>query len=139
MPQHVSDIRRRLKRGEKLLHIASSIGTSRATVRSIRDGKTWVGDSAYRSLKPVLGTDFYLYFFFSKNANYDRRSAHRTIWEAFHGKIPDGIQINHKDLDRENNALKNLELTTPKENTRHALNMYGVKTFRGVRGKYYGR
>lgn len=41
---------------------------------------------------------------------------HRLVWMAFNGKIPEGMQINHKDENRTNNKLSNLELVTCKEN-----------------------
>lgn len=45
---------------------------------------------------------------------------HRAVWEAFHGPVPSGMQLNHKDGDKLNNSLSNLELVTPKENMAHA-------------------
>lgn len=33
-----------------------------------------------------------------------------------HGKIPKGLEIDHKDRDRQNNCLSNLRLVTPHEN-----------------------
>jgi hypothetical protein len=44
--------------------------------------------------------------------------AHRIIWEMHNGKIADGLQINHKNHDRADNSLENLELLTPSENYR---------------------
>ena len=41
---------------------------------------------------------------------------HRIVFEAFNGEIPDGMQINHLDECKDNNALSNLNLMTPKEN-----------------------
>lgn len=46
--------------------------------------------------------------------------AHRIVWETAHGPIPEGMQINHKDLDKSNNRLSNLEVVTPAENIRHS-------------------
>lgn len=46
--------------------------------------------------------------------------AHRMIWEAVHGPIPAGLQINHKNGIKHDNRLANLELATPAENTAHA-------------------
>lgn len=51
---------------------------------------------------------------------------HRVIWYFFNGSIPDGLQINHKDFDRTNNNINNLELMTAKENTN-----YSIKAGRG--------
>lgn len=46
--------------------------------------------------------------------------AHRVVWESLHGPIPDGLQINHKDLNKQNNHPSNLELATGTENIRHS-------------------
>ena len=43
-------------------------------------------------------------------------SVHRLTWEAFNGPIPEGLQINHKDENKSNNSLVNLELVTPSQN-----------------------
>lgn len=50
-----------------------------------------------------------------------RPLAHRVIWEHRHGPIPDGMQINHIDGVKSNNAIDNLELVTPQGNQLHAL------------------
>lgn len=51
-----------------------------------------------------------------KNGKVKSFRVHRLVWEAFNGKIPNGMQINHLDEKPENNRLENLELVTPKEN-----------------------
>lgn len=38
---------------------------------------------------------------------------HRLVWEAYMGPIPEGYQINHKDENKYNNDLSNLEVCTP--------------------------
>ena len=50
---------------------------------------------------------------------------HRLVWLAFNGAIPEGLQINHRDEDKANNALLNLELVTPSQNMN-----YGTRTKR---------
>ena len=40
---------------------------------------------------------------------------HRMVWEHHNGPIPDGAHIHHKDGDRSNNAIENLECLTPQE------------------------
>lgn len=49
--------------------------------------------------------------------------AHRLIWQAVHGAIPEGMQINHKNGVKSDNRLANLELVTPSANTKHAYDM----------------
>lgn len=49
--------------------------------------------------------------------------AHRVVWEAVHGPIPDDLvrfQINHLNSVRNDNRLANLELVTASENCKHA-------------------
>lgn len=47
----------------------------------------------------------------------DRRfMLHRLVWIFHNGEINEGMQINHKDCDRGNNSIDNLELVTPREN-----------------------
>lgn len=46
--------------------------------------------------------------------------AHILVWIRFNGPIPVGMEINHKDGDKHNNWLTNLELLTSKGNKEHA-------------------
>lgn len=45
---------------------------------------------------------------------------HKLVLEAFEGPCPNGYQGNHKDLNKRNNHISNLEWVTPKENAKHA-------------------
>ena len=44
--------------------------------------------------------------------------AHRMIWEKYHGKIPKGYIIHHKDKNRLNNDISNLKLITRGEHSK---------------------
>lgn len=57
-------------------------------------------------------------------------SAHRLIWEAVNGPIPDSREINHINGVKSDNRISNLELSTRSENIRHAYRT-GLKTNRG--------
>lgn len=45
---------------------------------------------------------------------------HRAVMAAFVGPCPDGMEVNHKDADKMNPALANLEYVTPAQNVAHA-------------------
>src|SRR5689334_9661561 len=53
--------------------------------------------------------------YFSKRS----RRLHRVVWEYHHGPVPKGYHVHHKDHDRANNQIGNLELLTPKEHLAH--------------------
>ena len=52
---------------------------------------------------------------------------HRVIWFYFNGEIPEDLVINHKDENKSNNSLDNLELLTRPDNIR-----YGTRTKRAA-------
>lgn len=68
---------------------------------------------------------------FVKICNADKKYryhyVHRLVWEVFVGPIPEGMQINHKDENKSNNSLENLEIVTPKQNAN-----YGTRNIRMV-------
>ncbi len=45
----------------------------------------------------------------------NRKQMHVAVWEKANGPLPRGYGVHHKDLDRSNNALENLELLTIEE------------------------
>lgn len=61
--------------------------------------------------------DGYLHVVLSKDNKQTTLNVHRLVYEAFNGKIPEGMQVNHIDEDKSNNSLNNLNMMTPKENT----------------------
>ena len=44
---------------------------------------------------------------------------HRYVWEKHYGKIPEGFQIHHKDKNRHNYSIENLELIERSDHSRH--------------------
>ena len=47
--------------------------------------------------------------------------AHRLVWRALRGPIPDGLELNHLNGDKSDNRLQNLEIVTASQNMRHAI------------------
>jgi hypothetical protein len=128
--------------GATLKQVATFLNTSIPTAHSIKQGKTWTGSAAYRLVKPQL-LKHYFVANLCKNANYTRRGVHRMVWEAFNGPIEGRLEINHKDLDRSNNRLENLEIVTHQQNLQHAIDAYKAKgllrAVKGVKGFIAGR
>lgn len=59
---------------------------------------------------------------------------HRYIWEKYHGVIPDGYEIHHKDKNRHNYDPDNLELVSIVDHHRnHALEQSLGKSNKGKR------
>jgi HNH endonuclease len=58
------------------------------------------------------------------------QSAHRLVWRAANGPIPDGLVINHKNGVKTDNRIVNLELITQQGNVLHAYRT-GLKSNRG--------
>ena len=46
-------------------------------------------------------------------------NSHTYIWEQAHGPVPDGYVIHHRDGNKRNNRLANLEAITHAEHARH--------------------
>lgn len=73
-----------------------------------------------RLLKP-FDNKGYLRVQLWKDGKCFKRLVHRLVAEAFLEKPGDGYQVNHKDLNKKNNHVDNLEWVIPEENVRHAI------------------
>lgn len=67
-------------------------------------------------LKPKKDAKGYYHYDLSINGKITQKRVNILIYETFIGKVPKGMHINHKDEDKSNNAIWNLNLLTPKEN-----------------------
>ena len=76
-----------------------------------------------RILRPRASGPGYSAVSLSKHGKVKNRYIHHLVAFAFIGKRPDGMDINHKDCDKENNAVSNLEYISHGENQRHAARM----------------
>ena len=86
--------------------------------------------SKRKILKPINGE--YLKVGLSKNGIQKTLYVHRLVAETFLGKS--NLQVNHKDEDKHNNNIENLEFVTHKENMN-----YGTKQDREsiIKTKYH--
>lgn len=63
-----------------------------------------------------------------KNGKIKSMAVHRLVCSAFHANPLNKPEVNHKDCNRRNNHVDNLEWTTRKENAEHAAinGLYGA-------------
>ena len=71
-----------------------------------------------RLLKPYLNPSGYLYVTLSTPGAQNDFLIHRVVATAFLGKS--NLQINHKNGNKADNSIENLEYVTPSENLTHA-------------------
>jgi hypothetical protein len=64
--------------------------------------------------------DGYLLLNIASAGTWETFKAHQVVWVYFNGASDSGLVLNHKDGNKANNRIDNLELSTSKENTRHA-------------------
>lgn len=72
-----------------------------------------------RILQPHSNNNYYLIVGLRKGNNVLTRPVHRLVALAFIPNPENKPHINHKDLDKTNNRVDNLEWCTPKENSQH--------------------
>ena len=68
-----------------------------------------------------------------KLGKYGSAVAHRIVWIATHGPIAPGLEINHRNRDKADNRVDNLEAITHLQNIRHAYATGGVPLLKGER------
>lgn len=101
--------------GLKELYEVSNFSNIRP--RKQRPGNT---RKVLKNLKPKIMPDGYHNFRYSLNGKQRYMAWHRVVALAFIPNPENKKEVNHKDLDKSNNKIENLEWVTPKENIRHA-------------------
>ena len=71
-------------------------------------------------IKPYQGKDGYLYLRFNFDKRQKRLAVHRMLANIFIPNPKNKPEVNHKDGDKLNNCIDNLEWTTKQENCKHA-------------------
>lgn len=92
-------------------------------------------------MKPFDNGNGYLIVALKKDGTRKNMYVHRIVAEAFIKKGNSGEVVNHKDYDKTNNRVDNLEWVTQKDNVRHSKShMHKLhKTVPGKTGERYIR
>lgn len=98
-------------------------------------------DGHIRSPKGALCSKLMRNGYYMTSAQYNKKiwyfMEHRVVWCWYNGPIPDGLVINHKDFNKANNRIGNLEVVTQKENTEYSrCNMRPKRGEQNTRAKF---
>lgn len=107
-------------------YAVSNFGNVKSLPRRSSDNRLLSG----RILKPRKSPNGYLHVALYKDNVSTQINVHRLVMRAFVG--PSDLQVNHKDEDKTNNRLDNLEYMTGYDNTRYScskpVESYDIKT-----------
>lgn len=122
--------------GHEGYYQVSNLGRVRSVDRRIRSGprehSTRIRKG--RILRLTSDSGGYLHLTLSKECRPTSRTVHRLVAIAFLG-LRVGHEVNHKNGNKHDNRLSNLEWVTPAENQRHAIKI-GLKTAKkGLKAK----
>ena len=120
--------------------IAPRFNISQTVVSKILRGVAYKEQT--KILAPALRRDGYLFVTLAVSNTHWHKTLHSMVAGAFIGPRPSGAQVNHKDGNKQNNSLVNLEYVSAKENAQHAL--YTLKkakklTFDQAKDIYYAK
>lgn len=94
-------------------------------VRMLKNRGYYIGeDNHIRTNKGNMASKLMRNGYFMTSAQYNKKfyyfMEHRVIYTWIKGPIPDGLVINHKDYNKTNNSIDNLEAITQKENSEYS-------------------
>lgn len=92
----------------------------------VRRAKPGISTFVGRPVNPVFSATGYAQVHLAGNVQ-RRAYIHHLVMEVFVGPRPHRMVINHKDGDKLNNSLENLEYVTQAQNAAHAIKTIGRK------------
>ena len=79
---------------------------------------------------------YYGYLCFNlRNGKRVHKKMHTLVYEAFIGEVPKGYDVHHKDSNKHNNFIWNLELIEHNEHSKHHLEEHKEKTLKACFNK----
>lgn len=106
--------------GYEGIYQISNFGRVKSLERKVKGGMNNIVTRKERILKKYISINGYNFIRLLKNKKYYNITIHRLVAKYFIDNPDNKPQINHKDGDKLNNNINNLEWVTAKENMRHA-------------------
>lgn len=136
----VQNIKEMLAEGISGRKVAKIIGTSQTVISRISRGTSYIDST--RILSPALRRDGYLFVTLAVDNKHSHKTIHSMVAAAFIGPRPQGLHINHKDGNKRNNCIGNLEYATNRGNSLHSLYELGKSkklTFEQAKDIWYAK
>lgn len=109
-----------MEKWQKIQGFSNYEASDKGNLRSLNYKRT----GKKKILKPSVSNDGYLKTMLKNDCGkYKSWSVHKFVCLAFFGPKPKRLEINHKDGNKLNNAISNLEYVTRSENLKHAYNL----------------
>jgi len=112
----------------------NNLGIIKTKERIVIDSNGFSKKLKEKILKSYISTNGYPYILLKKNNKYFNKSIHRLLMETFN-PIDNKLEVNHKDGNKLNYSLDNLEWCTREENMKHS---YTVLKRKGVNVGRFG-
>lgn len=120
-------------KGFEGLYVISNYGTIASNDKIVKN-RSGFRKVKGKTLKPKIDKYGYFRIGLTKDGNQKYYFVHRLVAETFIPNINNYPIINHKDGNKKNNYINNLEWCTQSENVKHAYNT-GLKIGKGAKHK----
>lgn len=110
---------------EGIYQVSNTGAVKRIGMYTNQTGKTW---SSERLLKPSIKENGYMIVGLSKNGKVSAKYIHRLVAMAYIDNPLNKPTVNHKDGNKKNNNIDNLEWTTYLENNIHSIKILNRDT-----------
>lgn len=119
--------------GYKGYYQVSDQGSVKSVERIVKSVKNRTRIIKSKAMVPVIGTTGYYAVHLSKLSKRRMMSVHQLVAIAFLDHVPNGYElvVNHKNFNRLDNRVENLEITTQRENANRK-HCKGTSKYTGV-------
>lgn len=103
-------------------YYVSNIGCVKSVERKKWNGNGWQTVKG-KILKNQINSNGYYVVNLCKQGIQKTVKVHRLVAQAFLTNYDENLQVNHKDGNKLNNNIINIEMCTPSENMKHSINV----------------